>query len=163
GGARRTRDRRRARGDLERGRRGSVSAESLASTEAAVAAPPRLPLSSIVLYAAPTAGVGFMDVFASLYLMKFSTDVLGIAPATMGVIFLVSRIVGAVSDPIAGFLSDRTRSRLGRRRPWLLGIALPLAIVFACLWSPPARLAPAKLALWMGVCVVLYQAAVNFW
>ena len=126
-------------------------------------APPHLPLAAIALYAAPTAGLGFMDIFASTYLMKFSTDVLGIAAATMGVIFLVSRIVGAVSDPLAGFLSDSTRTRLGRRRPWLLGVAIPLAVVFACLWSPPASLAPAELALWTGVCVVLYQATANFW
>ncbi len=140
-----------------------MSAEPVAAARAAVSAPARLPLAAIALYAAPTAGLGFMDVFASLYLMKFSTDVLAIAPATMGVIFLVSRVVGAASDPIAGFLSDRTRSRLGRRRPWLLGVAIPLVVVFACLWSPPARLAPVELALWTGVCVVLFQATVNFW
>ena len=139
------------------------AAESVTATRTGVGAPARLPLAAIALYAAPTAGVGFMDVFASLYLMKFATDVLGIAPATMGVIFLMSRIVGAVSDPIAGFLSDRTHSRLGRRRPWLLGIAIPLAVAFTCLWSPPERLAPAELALWTAVCVVLFQATVNFW
>jgi len=51
-----------------------------------------------------------------LRFMNFATDVLLIAPAVMGVIFMVSRIWDAVSDPLAGTLSDRTRSRFGRRR-----------------------------------------------
>lgn len=43
--------------------------------------------------------------------MKFSTDVLLIAPAVMGVIFSISRIWDAISDPIAGYLSDRTTKK----------------------------------------------------
>jgi sugar (glycoside-pentoside-hexuronide) transporter len=123
----------------------------------------RLGFGPILLYTAPMAGIGFMDIFAAMYLMKFATDVLGLTPAAMGVAFLISRVVGAASDPIAGFLSDRTRSRLGRRRPWLLALALPLGAVYALLWSPPAALPPASLALWVGACFVLYQAALNFY
>jgi GPH family glycoside/pentoside/hexuronide:cation symporter len=121
----------------------------------------RLGLGSILLYAAPMAGIGFMEVFSAMYLMKFATDVLGLAPAVMGVAFLVSRIVGAVSDPLAGYLSDRTHTRLGRRRPWLLALALPLAAIYAFLWSPPAALGGDALALWVGACFVLFQAALN--
>ncbi len=125
------------------------------------AAPQHLPFSTILLYAAPMAGLGFMEILFAMYLMKFSTDVLAVAPAAMGVIFLVARICGAISDPVAGFLSDRTRTRLGRRRPWLLGSALPLAAVFALMWSPPAALGATGLVLWMGAMVILFQMGMN--
>ena len=95
----------------------------------------RLPTSTVLVYAAPSVGVGFMFFLTNVYLMKFSTDVLGIAPAAMGVIFLVSRVWDAVSDPIAGYLSDRTRTRLGRRRPWMLVGAIPVGAVFALMSS----------------------------
>jgi len=59
-------------------------------------------------------------VLVGLYMTPFATDVLLISPGAMGAIFMVSRLWDAISDPIAGFLSDRTRNRLGRRRPWIL-------------------------------------------
>ncbi len=120
-----------------------------------------LRFSTILLYASPMAGLGFMDVLSGMYLMKFATDVLAISPAAMGVVFLVSRICAAVSDPLAGFLSDRTRTRLGRRRPWLLASALPLGAVFTLMWGPPAGLSSDALALWMGATVVLFQVGIN--
>ncbi len=114
----------------------------------------RIPLPTLLVYSAPSAGIGFMFLLTSTYLMKFSTDVLGIAPAAMGTIFFVSRVWDAVSDPMAGFLSDRTHTRLGRRRPWLLVGALPLGFAFVGMWAPPS-LSPTLTTLWMGVFVVL--------
>ena len=61
-----------------------------------------------IAYGLPGIGAGYMYLLMSLYVMKFSTDVLLIAPAVMGVIFSISRIWDAISDPIAGYLSDRT-------------------------------------------------------
>jgi GPH family glycoside/pentoside/hexuronide:cation symporter len=79
----------------------------------------------------------------------------------MGVIFLLARVCGAVSDPVTGFLSDRTRTGLGRRRPWLLASVLPVAVVFTLMWSPPASLSGAGLALWMGAAVIAFQTGIN--
>jgi GPH family glycoside/pentoside/hexuronide:cation symporter len=62
-------------------------------------------------------GVGFMFFLLNMYLMKFSTDVLLIAPGAMGLIFGLSRIWGAVSDPLAGCGAAReTASRRARHR-----------------------------------------------
>ena len=135
----------------------AVSAPNLGMTHQ------RLALATILLYSVPMAGIGFMDLLTAMYLMKFSTDVLAVSPAAMGVIFFVSRICGAVSDPLAGFLSDRTRTRMGRRRPWLLATALPIGAVFALMWSPPAELSPTALTLWMGVMVVLFTILTNIY
>ena len=60
----------------------------------------------------------------SIWLMKFSTDELLIAPGAMGVIIMIARLWDGVSDPLAGHLSDSTRSRFGRRHVWMLGAAL---------------------------------------
>ncbi len=120
-----------------------------------------LPRSVILAFALPTVGVGSMFFLVSLYLMIFATDVLMIAPATMGVIFGVSRLWDAVSDPIAGYLSDRTKLRLGRRRPWLLAAIPAVALSFTLMWSPPSGLSGGALTLWMALSVLGFYSAMT--
>ena len=86
----------------------------------------------------------------SIWLMKFSTDELLIAPGAMGVSIMIARLWDGVSDPLAGHLSDSTRSRFGRRHVWMLGAALPLAVTLVLLWAPPPMLTGTALVLWMG-------------
>lgn len=72
------------------------------------------------------------------FLMFFYTDVAGIAAGTAGTILLISRVVDAFNDPIIGALADRTNTRWGRYRPWVLWTALPLAVAMVlCYTSPP--------------------------
>lgn len=116
----------------------------------------RLPLSIVGTYGLPQLGTGAMFGMLLMYFMKFSTDVLLIAPGAIGVILGVSRVWDALSDPIAGYLSDRTRSRLGRRRPWILCAAVPIGVAFFCLWSPPAFLDRGALTVWMVVWIFTF-------
>ena len=88
----------------------------------------RLSNRVIWAYSAPRIGVGILGILFSTYLMKFSTDVLLIAPAAMGILLAASRMWDAVSDPLVGYLSDNTQSRFGRRRIWLMGSAIPMGI-----------------------------------
>ncbi len=69
------------------------------------------------------------------YLVFFLTDVAGLSPVWAGYIFMIIRMWNAVFDLIIGILSDRTRTRYGRRRPYLLFGAIPLSISFALLWQ----------------------------
>jgi GPH family glycoside/pentoside/hexuronide:cation symporter len=75
--------------------------------------------------------IGYLSVVTALVLV-YLTVVLKMEPATAGRIVFVARLIDAFSDPLVGWLTDRTRSRWGRRRPWLLvgacvcGLALPL-------------------------------------
>ncbi|MBD3648917.1 MAG: MFS transporter [Pseudomonadales bacterium] len=123
----------------------------------------RLKWSVITAYGAPGVGAGYMYLLLGLYVMKFSTDVLLIAPAIMGTIFGVSRVWDAVTDPLVGYLSDRTRNRLGRRRLWLLISILPISATFVMVFSPPAALTDGWLIAWMAMAVIgFYSAATVF-
>lgn len=62
-----------------------------------------------------------------LFLAYFYTDIFGLSPALVGVLFLSVRILDAVTDPMMGALTDRTHSRHGKFRPYLLWLALPFA------------------------------------
>jgi len=95
----------------------------------------------------------------NFYLLKFSTDVLLIAPAVVGTLLLLARVWDAVTDPLAGWLSDRTHTRLGRRRPWLLGAALPFGASVVMLWSPPETLQGSALTIWVGGAILLFYTA----
>ena len=95
----------------------------------------------------------------SFYLLKFSTDVLLIAPAVIGSLLLLARFWDALTDPLAGWLSDRTRTRMGRRRPWLLGAALPFGCAVVMLWSPPESLEGTALTLWVAAAILLFYTA----
>ncbi len=119
----------------------------------------RLPLSVIWAFSAPRIGMSFMGLLFVMYLMKYSTDVLLISPAAMGMLFLLSRVWDGVSDPLAGYLSDRTRSRHGRRRSWMFAAAVPTGIGMVMLWSPPPFLAGAALVGWMGLALLVYETA----
>ncbi len=120
------------------------------------AASQRVPLGTIVSYSLPGAALGFTFMLTSVYLLKYAADVLLIAPGVMGMIYGLSRIWDAVTDPIAGYLSDRTSSRLGRRRSWLLASALPISLGFWMMWSPPPDLVGSALIAWTGAGVFVY-------
>ena len=120
---------------------------------------PRLPWSTVLAYSLPGVGAGYMFLLVTLFLLKYATDVLLIAPAAMGAVFMAGRIWDAITDPLAGYLSDRTRSRFGRRRPWMLLAALPVGATFVMLWSPPADLTGNGLVAWLGAAVLLFYTA----
>ncbi len=115
----------------------------------------------VFAFGAPAIGAGYMYLLLSLYVMKFATDVLLIAPAVMGLTFSASRIWDAVSDPLAGYLSDRTRSRLGRRRSWILGSLIPVGASFIMVFSPPTGLEGGALIAWMAVAVIGFYSAMT--
>ena len=90
-----------------------------------------------------------------------ATDVLLISPGAIGAIFLVSRLWDAASDPIAGFLSDRTQSRIGRRRPWIAAAIIPICGVYIMMWSPPEALQGNALVTWMAIGIIGFYTAMT--
>jgi len=118
-----------------------------------------LPPKVLFLYALPAAGMTSMHWLIMVFLLKYSTDVMGIAPAAMGAILGLSRMWDALSDPIAGWASDRTRTRIGRRRPWMAVAALPGALAFYALWSVPPGEGPLLSAVWIGASLFFFFTA----
>ena len=121
----------------------------------------RLSKATIFAYGAPGLGVGYMYLLINLYVLKFSTDVLLIAPAFMGAVFAISRVSDAITDPMAGYLSDATKHRMGRRRIWLLGSIIPISALFIMVFSPPANLSGGWLAAWMAIAVIGFYAVMT--
>jgi len=89
-------------------------------------------------------GYGVCDLGGNLYftvvafwLLNYFTDTVGISAGLTGIIIMVGKIWDAVTDPMVGFLSDRTRSRWGRRRPYLLFGAVPLFVAMVAMFTNP--------------------------
>ena len=82
----------------------------------------------------------------STLLTLFYTDYVGISPVTIGIVMLVSRVFDGSSDLIMGFLVDRTKSRWGKSRPWILWSCFPFTIVTILLFMGPELSASGKLA-----------------
>jgi len=72
-----------------------------------------------------------------MFQLFFYTDVFGIKATAAGMILLVARIFDAFVDPMVGILSDRTETRWGKYRPWVLWTALPFAVFFILAFSTP--------------------------
>lgn len=70
------------------------------------------------------------------YLLIFYTSILGIAPVTVGVMFLVSKIFDGLNDPIMGVIVDKTKSKLGKMRPYLFFGAVPFGVLTILLFLP---------------------------
>lgn len=73
----------------------------------------------------------------STFLVYFYTDVVGVAAGLIGTIFLFSRLIDGASDVAMGIALDKTRTRFGKARPWLLWLALPFAVVATALFAVP--------------------------
>ena len=71
-------------------------------------------------------------------LAYFYTDIYGLPPAVMGTMFLLVRLLDAITDPIMGAIADATSTRWGRFRPWLLAICVPFAVSCVLVYSIPS-------------------------
>lgn len=72
-----------------------------------------------------------------LFLTFFYTDIFGISPAVVGTLFLVVRVIDAVTDPIMGALTDATHTKYGSYRPYLLWLAIPFAVISVITFTTP--------------------------
>ncbi len=88
-------------------------------------------------YALGDAGANFVFQTLMVFQMTFYSKVFGISVAAASWLFLCGRLFDAITDPLMGVIADRTKSRWGRFRPWLLWSALPFALVFWAAFTTP--------------------------
>lgn len=80
---------------------------------------------------------GVKDNGFDYFLLFFFSQVLGLDAGLVGTALVLTFLADAFSDPIVGYLSDNTKTRLGRRHPYMYAAVLPVAVSYMMLWSPP--------------------------
>jgi len=115
-----------------------------------------------IIYGFGDIGFSMSGTIIAAYFPIFLTDVIGIAPAMAAIALLIGKNWDYINDPIIGYLSDRTRTRWGRRRPFLLFGALPYGLLFAFLWWKPPLDSHTSLLIFYTAMFVLYDAAGTF-
>ncbi|MEW5985987.1 MAG: MFS transporter [Chloroflexota bacterium] len=108
----------------------------------------------LLLYASGSLATALSYQAFSTYIQFLYIDILGLRAAWVGTVWSLYGLWNAVNDPLAGYWSDRTRTRWGRRIPWMVGLFIPLSITFYLLWTPPAGAADLSL-LWYFLFFVL--------
>ena len=97
-----------------------------------------LPRRTLLSYATAYLGYGMLDLPLTVLLNFFYADVVKLTPKLVGRGLLIGNLWDAVTDPTMGHISDRTRTAMGRRRPYLLAAAVPLGLAFFMMWTPVA-------------------------
>ncbi|MEM1253598.1 MAG: MFS transporter [Cyanobacteria bacterium P01_H01_bin.21] len=118
---------------------------------------PKLRWSTKLAYGAGDMGAGLTSNLLAFSFLIFLTNVAGLEPLAAGTVLLIGKIWDAVNDPLVGILSDRTRTRWGRRYPWIALTAIPFGLTFYLNWIVPGLTSQVAL-FWYYVAVsILFQ------
>lgn len=107
------------------------------------------PLSTKLFYGVGSVADGTKNTAFNVFLLFYYNQVLGLPGTLCGAAIFLALCVDAVTDPLVGMLSDETRSRWGRRHPWMYAAALPMALSFYAVFNPPSGLNEQGLFLWL--------------
>jgi len=108
------------------------------------------------LYSVVNLGVGGIEYIVAVFLLKYYTDYTGLDVGLAGVALLLAKVFDAVSDPVMGYVSDHTKTRWGRRRPWFFVGAIPLAVSFIGMFSADPGWSETQLFFWLLAMSVLF-------
>lgn len=116
----------------------------------------KLPLSTKLAYGLPNFAGMAMGVPIGIHMTKFYSDTIGVAIGFIALAQVLARALDAITDPLMGWLSDRTRSRWGRRRPYIIVGAPLAAISMVALFGPPEGITPLMGAAWFTTAFTAY-------
>lgn len=100
----------------------------------------KIPKQTLFLYSLGSIGTGLFSTTPAVLLLYYMTQILGISASLAGVAVLAPKLWDMVTDPMVGVLSDSTKSRLGRRRPYLLAGAILMPLGLAFMFATPESL-----------------------
>lgn len=118
---------------------------------------PPLTLGTKLLYGLGSMATGINLRTSSVFLMLFYNQAMGLPAATVAGVITIATMFDAVVDPIVGQFSDNLRSRWGRRHPLMYLSAIPVAVTFYLIWSPPQGLPPSYTAGYLLACLLVLR------
>ena len=122
-----------------------------------------LPLTTKITYGAGTISDGVKNTSFNTFLLFFYTQVVGLSGTAAGLVIFLALIVDAVTDPLVGHVSDHLRSRWGRRHPLMYAAALPMAVCFFLLFSPPDAFDKTGQFVWMLTFTIGVRVSMTFY
>ena len=132
-------------------------------TNAVASTPDRLTLKTKVSFGLGSAAEAIALHTITAYAVLFYNQVLGLPALYAGLAVSVSLVLDGVIEPMAGSMSDRTKSRIGRRHPFMYAAALPIALSFLAVFNPPKGMDQTELFLWFLISVSLLRWSMAFY
>jgi Na+/melibiose symporter-like transporter len=96
------------------------------------------------------------------FALLFYNQLMGVPAHWVGLAVSASLVLDGLTEPVVGSWSDRTRSKLGRRHPWMYAAPIPIGLSFYAIFNPPDGLSPMALAVWCGVTVSILRQVMTF-
>ena len=122
----------------------------------------RLPFATKLFYGFGSIAYGIKDNGFSTLLLLFYNQVIGLPADIVGLALMIALILDAFVDPVVGHLSDGTRTRWGRRHPFMYAAALPIGVLYLLLWHPPTG-ASATTFVYLIVAAIVVRSAISFY
>ena len=123
----------------------------------------RLPISIKTAFGIGQIAEGVKNTGFTTFLLFYYNSVLGLSGTYAGTALLIALVFDAVTDPLVGSLSDTFKHRLGRRHPFMYASAVPLAVTFGLIFSPPEGLGQVGLFLWLTGFSILVRASMTLY
>jgi GPH family glycoside/pentoside/hexuronide:cation symporter len=117
----------------------------------------KIPFLNKILYGTGDLGISMNNSIITAFFSVFMVTVVGMPPGLVAIIFIIGRSWDFINDPIIGHLSDRTRTKWGRRRPFLLFGAIPFGLSFILLWLGP-DFSQTGLIIYYSLAYIVYEA-----
>ncbi|WP_293900034.1 MFS transporter [Phenylobacterium sp.] len=121
----------------------------------------RLSASTRWFYGFGSVAFGVKDNGFSYFLAFFYAQVVGVPARTVGFAIMLALVIDAFVDPLVGQLSDNTRSRWGRRHPWMYAAAIPVAVSYLLIWNPPTGWSQTGQVVYLVAVAVLIRSFIS--
>ena len=123
----------------------------------------KLPVSTKLYYGFGSMAFGIKDNAFAYFLLFVYVQVFGLSPDLAGLAILLMLVFDAISDPLVGYFSDNTKTKWGRRHPYIYLSALPVCISFFVLWIPPLDLTQFQLFSYLLLVGIFIRTAITFY